>query len=111
MNAREQAHQLSAAIATATARLNTLEKETYWYEGKRDEITRLKRVIRALDRDLDKIVATIPAPVQFDFFSSVEPRQSALEKPDQKIPSKKKRKILDPSPNSVDRHQLSETEG
>lgn len=73
MNARDKAHQISAAIVTTQNRLNYLEKELAWTQGNADEIKRLRRVLKALDRDLDQIVATIPAPVQFDFFASVSP--------------------------------------
>lgn len=86
MNAKEQAHQISQAIVETQQKLHTLEIDRFWYPSKRDQIQRLKRVLRALDRDLDKIVATIPAPVQFDFFASLNPAMSALED-DDKSPS------------------------
>lgn len=73
MNAKEKAHQISAAIVTTQNRLHYLETQLAWTTGNADEIKRLRRVLRALDRDLDQIVATIPAPVQFDFFASVSP--------------------------------------
>lgn len=111
MNARDKAHQISAAIVTTQNRLNYLEKELAWTQGNADEIKRLRRVLKALDRDLDQIVATIPAPVQFDFFSSVEPRQSALEEPKKPILLWQELKDLTPQERALKLSQHSETQG
>jgi hypothetical protein len=63
-------------------RLYKLEKSAYSTGGHQEEIKRLKRVQRALLRDLDKLVRTIPAPLQFGlpgFTEGDAPREAAAQ--------------------------------
>lgn len=89
MSPKEQAQHISEALQTTLKRIHTLEHDLYTTHGNREELKRLKRVRRALERDLDKLVKTIPAPVQYSLWEAKEvdaPRvaPSGLE---QKAPS------------------------
>jgi hypothetical protein len=65
MSPKEQAQHLSDALQTTQARILETERTLYTTKGNREELKRLKRVARALDRDLKALVKTIPAPVQY----------------------------------------------
>jgi hypothetical protein len=111
MNAKEQAQQISQAIVETQKKLHDLEVGTYWFNDKPAQILRLKRVLRALDRDLDKIVATIPAPVQYDFFGSMTAHLSALEEQSEKPSEWTSGGELTPLPEVPGESRHSETEG
>lgn len=86
MNRQEQAQHISAALRNVCARINTLEHDLYTTKNNRDELSRLKRVRRALDRDLNQLVKTIPVSIQFSLFEAVAaplvaPAGSKIETP------------------------------
>lgn len=88
MSPKDQAQHLSEALQKATARLHQLEHELYTSKGNREEVKRLKRVVRALDRDLAKLTRTIPAPIQYSLWEEKEvdaPRVAASQFEGQKL--------------------------
>lgn len=82
MSPQEQAQHLSEALQTTQARILEIERTLYTTNGNREELKRLKRVVRALDRDLKSLVKTIPSPVQFGlpgFTEDDAPRVAAAQ--------------------------------
>jgi len=101
MNAREQAQHISSKLVEVQAEINKLEHELYTTAGNKEKLTRLKRVRRALDRDLDKLVATIGKPVQFSLWDAVAAPQAAPTGLEQKPFGSDDRANADPSNQSV----------
>lgn len=101
MNVKEQAQHTSAALQKVTQDLNRLEHDLYTSKGNREQIVRLKRVQRALSRDLDKLVKTLPSPVQLSMFTEDDAPRVSASPSEQDHLSKGKRKHVNPQPESV----------
>jgi len=65
---KEKALFISTKLQEVQRQITTIESDLYYTDGNRDRLRILKRVRRALSHDLDQLVNTIPAPVQFNFF-------------------------------------------
>lgn len=65
MNNKEKAFHISEKLQEVQAKIYKLEHVLYFTGQGKEELKRLHRVRRALSHDLDQLVKTIPAPVQF----------------------------------------------
>jgi len=65
MNNKEKALLISHKLQMVNAQIHQLEHELYFTTGNKEQLTRLKRVRRALSHDLDQLVRTISKPIQF----------------------------------------------
>lgn len=101
MNRKDEAQHISNALRNVCARINILEHELYTTKNNRDELVRLKRVRKALDHDLSKLVKTIPAPLQFSFLEAVDAPRVAPAELKIESPFEEKTQGIDPLPLSV----------
>jgi len=76
MNIKEKMHQIAAAIVETNDRIRLIETTRYTTNANREELKRLRRVVRALERDIEQLAATLPHPVQFNFFAAVDERNT-----------------------------------
>lgn len=111
MSPQEQAQHLSEALQKTQARILEIERTLYTTGGNREELKRLKRVVRALDRDLRKLVSTIPAPVQYALFTDDDAPRVAPSELGQEPLSKRDRANSTRQARALSSNQPSEPRG